>query len=155
MQITIPGIGSIELKHLVFDYNGTIARDGQLMSNLDKTISDLAGRITIHILTADSGGTVAQEVDGLPCTLHIIASGNEAEQKEAYVQALGAESVVCIGNGANDRLMLKAARLGIAVLEGEGSAVSAILQADIVARSIYDALGLLMVPQRIVATLRS
>jgi soluble P-type ATPase len=51
--------------------------------------------------------------------------------------------------------MLKAARLGIAVLEGEGSAVSAILQADIVARSIYDALGLLMVPQRIAATLRS
>ena len=155
MQITIPGIESIELKHLVFDYNGTIARDGQLMSNLDKTITDLAGRITIHILTADSGGTVAQEVDGLPCTLHIIASGNEAEQKEAYVQALGAESVVCIGNGANDRLMLKAARLGIAVLEGEGSAVSAILQADIVARSIYDALGLLMVPQRIAATLRT
>lgn len=155
MQITIPGIGSIELKHLVFDYNGTIARDGQLMSNLDKTITDLAGRITIHILTADSGGTVAQEVDGLLCTLHIIASGNEAEQKEAYVQALGAESVVCIGNGANDRLMLKAARLGIVVLEGEGSAVSAILQADIVARSIYDALGLLMVPQRIAATLRT
>ena len=155
MQITIPGIESIELKHLVFDYNGTLARDGQLMSNLDKTITDLAGRIAIHILTADSGGTVAQEVGGLPCTLHIIASGNEAEQKEAYVQALGAESVVCIGNGANDRLMLKAARLGIAVLEGEGSAVSAILQADIVARSIYDALGLLMVPQRIVATLRS
>jgi soluble P-type ATPase len=155
MQITIPGIESIELKHLVFDYNGTIARDGQLMSNLDKTITDLAGRITIHILTADSGGTVAQEVDGLPCTLHIIARGNEAEQKEAYVQGLGADSVVCIGNGANDRLMLKAARLGIAVLEGEGSAVSAILQADIVARSIYDALGLLMVPQRIAATLRT
>ena len=155
MQINIPGIGSIELKHLVFDYNGTIARDGQLMSNLDKTITDLADRISIHILTADSGGTVAQEVDGLPSTLHIIASGNEAEQKEAYVQALGSDSVVCIGNGANDRLMLKAARLGIAVLEGEGSAVSAILQADIVARSIYDALGLLMVPQRIAATLRT
>ncbi|MDD2500418.1 MAG: ATPase P [Geobacter sp.] len=155
MQINIPGIGSIELKHLVFDYNGTIARDGLVMSNLDKTITDLAGKITIHILTADSGGTVAQEVSGLPCTLHIITSGNEAEQKEAYVQALGIDSVVCIGNGANDRLMLKAARLGIAVLEGEGCAVSAILQADIVARSIYDALGLLMVPQRISATLRS
>jgi P-type E1-E2 ATPase len=155
MQITIPGTGTIELKHLVFDYNGTLARDGHLMSNLDKTLTDLAETVTVHVLTADTGGTVAQEVDGLPCTLHIIASGNEAEQKEAYVQALGAESVVCIGNGANDRLMLKAARLGIAVLEGEGSAVSAILQADIVARSIYDALGLLMVPQRIVATLRT
>lgn len=155
MQITVPGIGSIELKHLVFDYNGTIARDGQLMSNLDKTFTQLAETVTVHVLTADTGGTVTQELEGLPCRLHIIASGDEAEQKEAYVQALGAESVVCIGNGANDRLMLKAARLGIAVLEGEGSAVSAILQADIVTRSIYDALGLLMVPQRIVATLRS
>jgi soluble P-type ATPase len=52
-------------------------------------------------------------------------------------------------------LMLKAARLGIAVLEGEGCAVCAIQHADIVARSIYDAMGLLMIPQRIIATLRS
>jgi soluble P-type ATPase len=155
MQITIPGTGTIELKHLVFDYNGTLARDGHLMSNLEKTLADLSEKITVHVLTADTGGTVAQELEGLPCTLHIITSGAEAEQKEAYVQALGPDSVICIGNGANDRLMLKVARLGIAVLEGEGSATCAILHADIVARSIYDALGLLMVPQRIVATLRT
>lgn len=155
MQLSIPGVGAIELKHLVLDFNGTIGRDGLLMSNIDKTVVELAGKITVHVLTADSGGTVAQEVEGLPCTFHIIASGNEAEQKEAYVKSLGADFVVCIGNGANDRLMLKASRLGIAVLEGEGTAVSSIMNADIVARSIYDALGLLMVPQRIVATLRS
>jgi len=155
MLISIPGTGTIELKHLVFDYNGTVARDGHLMSNIAKTLADLSEKFSIHVLTADTGGTVAQELEGLPCTLHIITSGSEAEQKEAYVQALGPDSVICIGNGANDRLMLKAARLGIAVLEGEGSATSAILHSDIVARSIYDALGLLMVPQRIVATLRT
>lgn len=155
MLLTIPGTGTLELQHLVLDYNGTIARDGHLMSNLQKTLTDLAETVTVHVLTADTGGTVAQELEGLPCRLQIITSGNEAEQKEAYVQTLGPDSVVAIGNGANDRLMLKTARLGIAVLEGEGSAVSAILQADIVARSIYDALGLLMVPQRIVATLRT
>lgn len=155
MHIDIPGYGILDLQHLVFDYNGTIARDGHLMSNLEKTLTDLAETVTVHVLTADTGGTVAQELEGLPCRLHIIASGNEAEQKEAYVQGLGADTVIAMGNGANDRLMLQAARLGIAVLEGEGSAVSAILQADIVARSIYDALGLLMVPQRIVATLRT
>ena len=155
MLLTIPGTGTLDLQHLVLDYNGTIARDGHLMSNLDKTLTELAETVTVHVLTADTGGTVTQELEGLPCTLHIIASGNEAEQKEAYLQALGPDTVVAIGNGANDRLMLKTARLGIAVLEGEGSAVSAILQADIVARSIYDALGLLMVPQRIVATLRT
>jgi len=155
MVLTIPGTGTIELHHLVLDYNGTIARDGQLLSNLDKTLAELAEKITVHVLTADTGGTVTQELEGLPCKLHIIASGNEAEQKEAYIQELGADTVVAMGNGANDRLMLKAARLGIAVMEGEGSAASAILHADIVVRSIYDALGLLMVPHRIVATLRS
>lgn len=155
MQITIPGTGTIELKHLVFDYNGTLARDGHLMSNLEKTLTDLADKLTVHILTADSGGTVVQELEGLPCSLHIIAPGNEAEQKEAYVLALGAGSTACMGNGANDRLMLKTARLGIAILEGEGTAASTILHADIVVRSIYDALGLFMVPQRIAATLRT
>lgn len=155
MLLTIPGTGTLELQHLVLDYNGTIARDGHLMSNLDKTLTELAETVTVHVLTADTGGTVTQELEGMPCRLHIIASGNEAEQKEAYIQALGADTVVAMGNGANDRLMLKAARLGIAVLEGEGTAASAILHADLVVRSMYDALGLLMVPQRIVATLRS
>ncbi len=155
MLLTIPGTGTLDLQHLVLDYNGTIARDGHLMSNLDKTLTELAETVTVHVLTADTGGTVTQELEGMPCRLHIIASGNEAEQKEAYIQALGADTVVAMGNGANDRLMLKAARLGIAVLEGEGTAASAILHADLVVRSMYDALGLLMVPQRIVATLRS
>jgi soluble P-type ATPase len=155
MNIDIPGFGMLHLTHLVLDFNGTIARDGQLLSNIDKTFTDLAKQFTIHILTADTGGTVTQELEGMPCTLHIIGSGSEAEQKEAYVKALGADQVVAIGNGNNDRLMLKSARLGIAVLEGEGSAVSAIQHADMVARSSYDALGLLMVPQRIVATLRN
>lgn len=155
MLLTIPGTGTLDLQHLVLDYNGTIARDGHLMSNLDKTLTELAETVTVHVLTADTGGTVTQELEGMPCRLHIIASGNEAEQKEAYIQALGADTVVAMGNGANDRLMLKAARLGIAVLEGEGTAASAILHADLVVRSMYDALGLLIVPQRIVATLRS
>lgn len=155
MNIDIPGFGSLCLNHLVLDYNGTIARDGKLLSNMDKTLAELAGHLSIHILTADTCGTAAEELSGLPCVVHILAGERTAEQKEEYIRTLGAEQVVCIGNGANDRLMLKAARLGIAVLEGEGSAVCAIQHADIVARSIYDAMGLLMIPQRIIATLRS
>jgi len=154
MNIDIPGFGTLDLKHLVLDYNGTIARDGKLLSNLGRTLEDIAEHLTIHVLTADTCGTAEQELVGLSCTLQIITGDQITEQKEQYVQALGAEQVVCIGNGANDRLMLKAARLGIVVLEGEGSAVCAIQHADIIARSIYDAMGLLMIPQRIVATLR-
>lgn len=155
MTITIPGAGTLDLQHLVFDFNGTIARDGLLLSNLDRTVVELAERFTVHVITADTSGTAGQALAGLPCCMKLLEGDRTAELKEQYVLELGAEQVVAIGNGANDRLMLMAARLGIAVLEGEGCAASAILQADIVTRSIYDALGLLMIPQRIVATLRT
>jgi len=155
MQISIPGCGELDLGYLVLDFNGTIARDGKLLSNLDRTFEELAAQYAIHVLTADTCGSVAAELAGLPCVVQVIEAGNEAEQKQQYVRSLGADRVVAVGNGANDRLMLQTARLGIAVLEGEGSAVSAIQHADVVARSIYDAMGMLLIPQRLVATLRS
>ena len=155
MQLDVPGFGTLDLEHLVMDFNGTIARDGILLSNMATTLKELAAQLTLHVVTADTGGTVAEALEGLPCRLQIIKKGGEAEQKEQYVRALGQERVVCLGNGANDRLMLKAAALGIVVLEGEGAAISALQHADIVTRSIYDAMGLLMIPRRIVATLRS
>ena len=62
MLLTIPGTGTLDLQHLVLDYNGTIARDGHLMSNLDKTLTELAETVTVHVLTADTGGTVTQEI---------------------------------------------------------------------------------------------
>ncbi|MDD2542775.1 MAG: ATPase P, partial [Desulfuromonadaceae bacterium] len=136
MNIDIPGFGALTLKYLVLDYNGTIARDGKLLSNMDKTLGELAGHFSIHVLTADTCGTAEQELAGLPCIVRILSGDQIAEQKELYVNSLGAEQVVCVGNGSNDRLMLKAARLGVAVLEGEGGALGAIQHADIVARSI-------------------
>ena len=61
----------------------------------------------------------------------------------------------CIGNGRNDRAMLKHAALGIAVLAEEGVATDAIVAADIVVSDIWHALDLLLNPLRLVATLRS
>ncbi len=43
---------------------------------------------------------------------------------------LGLEQTVCIGNGRNDRLMLKAAALGLAVILEEGIAGETIGAAD-------------------------
>ena len=63
--------------------------------------------------------------------------------------------VVAIGNGRNDRMMLAAAAIGIALVQAEGAAGQAVLCADVVATGILDALGLLEHPQRLVATLRS
>jgi soluble P-type ATPase len=68
---------------------------------------------------------------------------------------LGAGRTACIGNGRNDRLMLKTAALGIAVLQGEGAASVALAAADLIAPTITEALDLLAKPLRLVASLRS
>ena len=73
----------------------------------------------------------------------------------ALDRTLAALADLLIGNGRNDRLMLDAAGLGIAVIQREGGAAAAILGADIVATSITDALGLLLNTSRLTATLRS
>ncbi|MCK5140110.1 MAG: HAD hydrolase family protein, partial [Thermodesulfovibrionia bacterium] len=75
-------------------------------------------------------------------------------QKEGYVRNLGASSVVAFGNGNNDRKMLKAAGLGIAVTEGEGCAVDALMAADIHVNSAKAGLEMLLNPKRCKATLR-
>jgi soluble P-type ATPase len=108
----------------------------------------------IHILTADTFGKVMAELEGINCEIHILTGENQDVQKEEYVAKLGAENVVAFGNGNNDRRMLKAARIGIAVSEGEGCAVDAIIAAKIHVRSAVEGLDLLLNPKRLKATLR-
>jgi soluble P-type ATPase len=86
--------------------------------------------------------------------MHILNGENHDVQKEEYVNKIGAESVAALGNGKNDRKMLKAAKIGIAVTEGEGCAVDAIMAADIHVRSALDVLDLLLNTKRRKATLR-
>ena len=70
------------------------------------------------------------------------------------MKKLGAGSVVAFGNGNNDRRMLKIAKIGIAVSEGEGCSVDALMAANIHVRSAIDGLDLLLNPKRLKATLR-
>ncbi len=152
--IAIPGFGELRLAHLVCDYNGTLARDGRLLPGVATALGVLAADLRVHVVTADTHGGAARELDGLPVTLHVIAPADQAAAKRAYVAVLGPERVVAIGNGRNDREMLAAAALGIAVLEGEGAAPATLVCADVVVRSAADALELLLHPDRLVATLR-
>ena len=154
IELNIPGRGNLRLSQLVLDVNGTLAKDGRLLDNVAKPLTALRDRLTIHLLTADTYGK-QDHIDlmlGLRATR--INGGDEAAQKADYVHQLGAESVVAIGQGANDAAMLKAAGIGIAVMGDEGLAVEALLSADVVAASIYEALNLLEFPTRLVATLR-
>jgi P-type E1-E2 ATPase len=154
IELSIPGHGEIRLKHLVTDVNGTLAVDGMLLEGLAKRISALRDRLSVHLLTADTHGRQALIDEQLGLHGTRLAPGNEQEQKRSFVTKLGADSVVAIGQGANDALMLKEAGIGICVLSREGSAAETLLAADIIAPDVFSALDLLDKPVRIVASLR-
>ena len=83
-----------------------------------------------------------------------MVGAEQDEQKELYVNNLGALEVVAFGNGRNDRRMLNAVRLGIAVLGREGCAVETLQVADICILDVVDGLDLLLNPKRLEATLK-
>jgi soluble P-type ATPase len=70
------------------------------------------------------------------------------------VRELGSRHCAAIGNGANDIDMLHEAALGIAVTGPEGTAAAAVAAADVVCRSIVEALELLLDDRALAATLR-
>lgn len=155
LTIPIPGNSALHLQHLVLDYNGTLAIDGQLIAGVTGRLAALAGSVRLHIITADTFGTVRAALGDLPCELAILPTDRPQDKaKRDYVAQLGADSVVAVGNGRNDRLMLKAAALGVAVVQAEGAALDALLAADVVAPDILAALDLLTHPLRLAATLR-
>jgi soluble P-type ATPase len=155
LELDIPGFKDLNLTHLVLDYNGTLACDGRPLQGVRERLVSLAASLDILILTADTFGTVKSQVADWPCRVEVIPRGREAEAKLKWVRDLGADRTVTVGNGRNDRLMLKEAALGIIVVQTEGTAVEALLAADLVVPGIIEALDLLLAPGRLKATLRS
>lgn len=155
LEIAVPGYKNLTLSHLVLDYNGTIACDGSLLAGVAARLATLSGDMEIHVLTADTFGTVKEQLAPVNCRLTVIPKGDQAGAKRNRVRELGAGECVGIGNGRNDSLMLQEAALGIAVVQREGAAVAAVTAADIVVCDILDALDLLLHPLRLTATLRS
>ena len=153
IRLDTPGREILELEHLVLDLNGTIALDGEVLAGVPERLTALSESLTVFMVTADTQGQAAAIAEQLEVRLVLVTPGDEADQKRALVERLGAEQVVAVGNGANDAAMLQAAALGIAVLGPEGLAVEALRAADVVA-GIHEALDLLLHPRRLVATLR-
>ncbi|WP_027365512.1 HAD family hydrolase [Desulfotruncus alcoholivorax] len=152
--VDIPGRGILELKHIVLDYNGTMAKDGILLPGVEERLNRLSENIEVHILTADTFGKCRGECKGIKGTVRILAQPIGAEEKETFVESLGADQTAAVGNGANDRLMLAKAALGIVVLGPEGTSVQALQNADVAVKEINEGLDLLLQSKRLIATLR-
>jgi len=155
INISIPGFRDLHLRHLVSDYNGTLAVDGVLLSGVEKLLTELSSQIEIHVITGDTFGHAAAQLAQLPVKLKIIPVESQPETKLAFLESLGVENVVALGNGRNDRKMLKAAAVGIALIQQEGASAETLASADVVSTNILDALNLLTNPKRLIATLRS
>ncbi len=154
LHLDIPGRNPLSLDHLVLDYNGTLARDGRLIEGVVPRLEQLGEIIRIHVVTADTFGTVAGELGALPLTLTILEPEHQDRRKATYVHQLDARTVAAVGNGRNDAAMLGDAALGLAVIQEEGAAPATLAVADAVFTHINHALDALLHPRRLVATLR-
>jgi soluble P-type ATPase len=151
LHVSVPRGDDLRLEQLLLDVNGTLTDRGELIEGVPERLSGLHGRLVLHLLSADTFGTAGVVARALGAEFRPIRSG---EDKRRYLESLGAQTCVAIGNGANDRAMLEAAALGVAVVGPEGAHATALQAADVVVSSINDALDLLAHPQALTATLR-
>jgi soluble P-type ATPase len=159
ITIDIPRFGDLHIKTIVSDYTGTHSRGGQLVSGSRQRLIRLAKLVDIVILTSDSFGTAKEQLRGVPHQFERLQANKPADvQKKKLVERYDPRHVAAFGNGNNDRLMLKSVRkaggLAIAVDNGEGCAIDAIMSAHLFIVGSANALDLLLQPTRFKATLR-
>ncbi len=151
----IPGRKDIVAKNLVLDYNGTIAAGGSLLEGVAELVELLSQKLDVYVLTADTYGTVKKQCEDLKAQVLSFPRENAGQSKKEIVEKLGKENTICLGNGFNDIPMFEVCALSIAVLEKEGSSGKLLAKADIVTRSIVEALELLINEMAVRATLRN
>lgn len=154
LRIAIPGREDLAIKNVVFDFNGTLAKDGVMAPSLAALVAEVKSTLAVYVLTADTYRSVENQCSNLGIRVHVLDREHGGAAKRRFVQELGAESTVCVGNGVNDAGMFEACALAIVVMGEEGCSTKSLASADIAVRSGEDALGLLLNPKRITATLR-
>ncbi len=154
ISVPIPGWGELSVEYLMVDFNGTAAVDGKLKKEVKDVIEKISRYIKVFIITADTYDSVDSELGASNLTFIKVNKNASGDEKAKVVRELGPEKIVAIGNGANDAAMLREAALGIGVLGEEGCATALIKEADVVVTDIMRAFGLILHPERLVATLR-
>ena len=157
MEVDLPCGVFYDLSYLVLDLNGTLTVDGEFIDGVLERMKQVSQLLDVHILTADTNqtaGDIARELQDCSVGIHAIEQGRGDLQKLAYIENLGREHTVAIGNGCNDALMLREAALGICVMGPEGASSDALQACNVVFTNICDALDIFLKPNRMIATLR-
>ena len=151
--IAVPGLGSVELENLVLDLNGTLTESGDFIPGVVDYLERLKAKgFKVYVLSADTRGVLQQTFELSPDIEAVVTE--TGEDKKRFVESIGAETTVCVGNGNIDVEMFKVARLSICTIQAEGATTQAMLQADIVVTNIKHAFEILLDPNKLIASLR-
>ena len=154
IEINIPGRCNLELNNIIFDYNGTIAVDGVISEYVKEMLIKLSNDLNVYIITADTYGNVRFQCKGLPVNIETFPEGNATLYKKEFLEKIGCECTIAVGNGLNDVEMLKKAALSISLIGDEGCSSQAVINSHITCKNINDVFEMVLKKNRIRATLR-
>lgn len=154
LNFVIPGMDNVCIENLLIDFNGTLGEDGILIEGLADQLSELSNSVDICVVTADTNGTVKEQLKDIPVGVITFEGKNTSEEKKKIIRSYNPIRTAAIGNGFNDYKMMREARLAIGVIGTEGISTNLFSFSDIVVSDIRDALDLLLKPHRIIATMR-
>ena len=150
----VPGLGSIKIENVVLDLNGTLTESGDFIAGvLDDLEALRAEGLKIFVLSGDTRGSL-KHIFELDSALEVVVI-KTAKEKGRFVESIGPERTVCVGNGNIDVEMFKVAQLSICTIQAEGASTQAMLHADIVVTHIRHAFEILLDPEKLIATLRA
>jgi soluble P-type ATPase len=152
--LKIPKFKTIDVKNIVFDFNGTIATSGEVSEKIVKKIMQLTQQFNVYIVTADTFGTVQERFNKTDIEVYIIDQETGTVAKAKFIQKIGAEQTIALGNGNNDCQMLEKSAIGISVLGAEGLSVKTLKSSDLLINDVLDFFEMIEQPKKLIASLR-
>lgn len=152
MEYNVSGIGTIELKTVVFDLNGTLAVYGHIKQTTKELLMELKNKdFEIIILTSDQRGVAMETADeiGVKCMI-----AQTSEEKLQFMKSLNREKTIAVGNGRVDIGMFQMSKIRIATLQAEGIHTGILSYVDIIVASVDDAIRLLLDKDAFVSTMK-
>jgi soluble P-type ATPase len=151
IEIGIPFFAEpLRITRVVSDYTGTLSFHGRLIPGVQDRLSKLQVLVAIDVLTADLSGTAKMQLGGMPfLKLEIFKDSERLDAlKQTHAEKNNPAQIAAFGNGNNDVMLLKTVKaaggLAVAVDNGEGCSVEAMLNANIFIVGIVNALDLLI-----------
>jgi P-type E1-E2 ATPase len=154
MIIDIPSVGVFSIENIVFDFNGTLAKDGKVPPRVYRQILGLTQELDVYIITADTFETVKDIFDGTEVHVKVVSMENGSLDKKELIESLDPKKTIALGNGSNDAQMLKESAISIAVLGNEGLSLKALENSDLMIKNINDFFEMMKEPKKLIATLR-